>query len=109
MVVTHNCLKVSKFKNDFDFNDLKKLLKNIYLRLLKLLQIAVTIPINSATCERSFSSMRCVKMFLSSMGQERFSYLSILCLDRVTANSIDTQLIVDKFSKKDRLYYITLI
>jgi len=96
-------------KNDFDFNDLKKVVeKHMYPNLNKLLQIAVTIPISSATCERSFSSMRRVKNWLrSSMGQDRFSYLSILCIERDIANLIDTQLIVDKFSTNDRR--ITLI
>jgi len=103
MVVAYNCLKVSK--NDFDFNDLEKVVnKHIYPNLYKLLQIAVTIPISSATCERSFSSMRRIKNWLrSSMGQERFVNLSILCIERDIANIIDTQVIVDKFSKKDRL------
>jgi len=41
------------------------------------------------------------------MGQERFSYLSILCIEKDIANLIDTQLIIDKFSKKVRR--ITLI
>jgi len=43
----------------------------------------------------------------NSMGQEKFSYLSILCIERDIANLIVTQLIDDKFSKKDRR--ITLI
>jgi hypothetical protein len=65
-------------------------------------------PVSSTTCERSFSSMRSIKNWLrSSIGQERFSYLSILCIERDIANIIDTQVIVDKFSKKDRR--ITLI
>jgi len=52
--------------------------------------------------------MRRVKNWLrSNMGQERFSYLSIVCIERDIANLINTQLIVDKFSKKDRR--ITLI
>jgi len=55
--------------------------------------------------------MRRVKNWLrllrNSMGQDRFSYLSILCIERYIANLIDTQLIVDKFSKKYRC--ITLI
>jgi len=36
------------------------------------------------------------------MEQKRFSNLSILCIERNIANFIDTQLIVDKCSKKDR-------
>jgi len=39
------------------------------------------------------------------MGQKRFSYLSILCIERDIANTIDIQVIVDKFSKKDRRTY----
>jgi len=51
--VAHNCLKVSK--NDFDFNDLKNFVENhIYPKFYKLLQIAIIIPISSASCEHSF-------------------------------------------------------
>jgi len=51
--------------------------------------------------------MRRIKNWLKSMEQEGFGNLSILCIERDIANIIDTQVIVDKFSKKDR--HITLI
>ncbi|KAF0709730.1 hypothetical protein FWK35_00039361 [Aphis craccivora] len=35
--------------------------------------------------------MRRIKNWLSTMGQERFSYLSNLCIQRDIANIIDTQ------------------
>jgi hypothetical protein len=41
------------------------------------------------------------------MGEERFNYLSILSIERYISNTIDTQGIVDRFSKMNRR--ITLI
>lgn len=71
--------------------------------MYKLLQIAITIPVSSATCKRSFSFMKRLKSWLrSNMNQERFSYLSILSIERDIANLIDTELIVDQVTKNDR-------
>jgi len=50
---------------------------NTFPNLYKLLNLAFTIPISSATCERSFSAMQRVKYWLqSTMLQERFTNLA---------------------------------
>ncbi|KAL4118882.1 hypothetical protein QTP88_011764 [Uroleucon formosanum] len=60
MMVFKNCLLPN-----FNFDDIKgKINKEAFPNLYKLLQIAITIPISSATCERSFSSMRHIKNWL---------------------------------------------
>ncbi|KAF0724897.1 Zinc finger MYM-type protein 1, partial [Aphis craccivora] len=49
--------------------------------------VGITIPISSATCERSFSSMRRIKNWLrTSMLQQRFTNLSILNIERDITN-----------------------
>eukprot|EP00102_Acyrthosiphon_pisum_P013760 XP_008183460.1 PREDICTED: zinc finger MYM-type protein 1-like [Acyrthosiphon pisum] len=63
MMVFKNCLPP-----DLNFDDIKgKINKEAFPNLYKLLQIAITIPISSATCERSFSSMRRIKNWLRTM------------------------------------------
>ncbi|KAF0750006.1 zinc finger MYM-type protein 1-like, partial [Aphis craccivora] len=48
----------------------------------QLLGVAYTLPIRSATCERSFSAMRRIKTWLrSTMIQERFTNLSIIHIE----------------------------
>lgn len=58
--VALNCLKTIKV--DFDFNDIGKVIeKHVYPNLYKLLQVAISIPISSATCKIPFSSMKRIK------------------------------------------------
>jgi hypothetical protein len=49
----------------------------------KLFTIALTIPISWATCERSFSEMKKIKIWPKTLlVQDRFSDLSILCIEK---------------------------
>lgn len=99
MMVFKNCLPP-----DFNFDDIKgKINKEAFPNLYKLLQIAITIPISSATCERSFSSMRRIKNWLrTSMLQQRFSDLSILNIERDLSNKIQTETVLDRYNTKTR-------
>jgi len=52
--------------------------------LYKLLMILITLPVNSASCERIFSKMKLVKTFLrNSMTSERLSSNALLSIERV--------------------------
>lgn len=45
---------------NFNNNDIKHVYKNNTLpNVYELLQVALTIPVNSAICEKRFSSIRC--------------------------------------------------
>lgn len=73
--------------------------QNIYV----LLNIFLTIPISSATCERSFSCMRRIKTYIrSTMTQTRFSDLAILNIERELSNKINNDDILREFSSKYR-------
>ena len=102
MLVAKNCLV--KIKENFDIDDIKQVItEDVYPNLYKLLQIAFTIPVSLATCERSFSSMRRIKNWLrTTMRQERFSNLSILNIERDITNNLDTKTIINQFSAKNR-------
>jgi hypothetical protein len=71
---------LSSKKKDFNVNDVEEIAeKQIFPNIFKLLQVALSIPISSATCERLFSSMKPIKHWLRfSMAQDRFKNLSIL-------------------------------
>lgn len=71
-----------------------------YPNLFKLLQLAVTLPVSSATCERSFSAIRRVNNYLrSTMGQERLSSLGILNIESELAADLDTNDIINEFAQ----------
>jgi len=60
----------------------EQLQKGLYANFCKLYQVALCIPVGTATCERSFSVMRRIGNYLrSTMGQERFSYFSLLNIE----------------------------
>ena len=67
--------------NDEDLHRIQSVSDQLqnYPNVLKILQLALTLPSTSASCERSFSAMRRVKNYLrTTMGQQRFSSLGLL-------------------------------
>lgn len=101
MTVAKNCLANKK---DFGIVDIEEVVtETVFPNLFLLMQVAVTIPLSSATCERAVSVMRRVKNWLrSSMLQERFSNLSILAIERSISNQIDPEVILNKFADTER-------
>ncbi len=50
-------------------------LKAAFLSLLQFFRIALTIPVSSVKCERTFSALERIKMYMrSSMSEERYGY-----------------------------------
>jgi len=63
----------------------------------------LTLPISSATCERSFSALRKIKTWLRvSMGQERLTDLSILYIEKDLTNKIDIKEVIRIFAQTER-------
>jgi hypothetical protein len=82
--VAKNCILQSIDENYIILNDVKKVLtKQTFPNLYKLFQVALTFPISSFTCERSFSAMRRIKTWLrTSMLQEKFKNISVLYIEK---------------------------
>ena len=75
--------------------------KSAFDYLYRLLLIAVTLHVTSASCERSFSKMKIVKTFLrNSMTSERLSNIAILSIESKRAESIDLDNFVDEFDSR---------
>lgn len=69
--------------------------------LYKLLLLAVTLPVTSASCERSFSKMKLVKTFLrNSMANDRLSNIALLSIESARAEGIDLESFVDEFDSR---------
>ncbi|XP_060877496.1 52 kDa repressor of the inhibitor of the protein kinase-like [Metopolophium dirhodum] len=70
----------------------KKISEDMFPNLFKIIQLAITLRVSSATCERSFSVMRRINNYLrSTMSQEWFSKLAILNIERDII--VDTEII----------------
>ncbi|CAF0831184.1 unnamed protein product, partial [Brachionus calyciflorus] len=77
---------IQKLKDFFGKNNLKNLFPNIN----KLFQIYLTIPVSSATPERTFSCLKRIKTWLrNSIGQERVSNLAVLNIEKEEIEELD--------------------
>lgn len=86
---------IQKLKDFFGKNNLKNLFPNIN----KLFQIYLTIPVSSATPERTFSCLKRIKTWLrNSIGQERVSNLAILNIEKEEIEECDLDKIIDIFT-----------
>ena len=70
---------------------------------LELLQIAMTISVSTAKCERCFSALKRIKTYLrNSMSEQRLSDLAVLSIERDFSDSLELDLVVNNFAHKNR-------
>lgn len=92
-----NCIDKDNFDIDSIVSEINKI---VFPNLYKLLQVALTIPVSSASCERSFSVMRRIKTWLRiSMTNDRFENLSLIHIERANlANIINSEDVLNIFA-----------
>ena len=65
-------------------------LKAAFPVLVRVLQIAMTISVTSAQCERCFSTLKCIKTYLRlSMSEQRLTDLAVLSIERDISDSLN--------------------
>uniref|UniRef100_A0A8C8SNW1 Uncharacterized protein n=1 Tax=Pelusios castaneus TaxID=367368 RepID=A0A8C8SNW1_9SAUR len=73
----------------------------LYPNFTKLLKLALTLPVGTATCERSFSAMRRIQNWMrSTMGQKRLSDLCLLHVESDLTEGINPHQIIDAYAAK---------
>ena len=78
-------------------------LKEAFPTLLKLLQIALTIAVSTAQCERSFSALKRIKSYLrSTMSEQRLVDLAVLSIERDLSQQLSLDEVIDQFAGRDR-------
>ncbi|XP_073726196.1 zinc finger MYM-type protein 1-like [Misgurnus anguillicaudatus] len=84
--------------------------KVMFPSLTQVMQISLTIPVNSCSCERSFSVLRRLHTWLRcSMGQDRLHHLAVLSVEREELCKLSQSQVIDRFAKmKNRLYSLML-
>ena len=74
-------------------------LKDAFPELVKLVRIAMTIAVNTAHCERSFSALKRIKTYLrSTMCEQRLTDLAILSIEREISGTLSLDEAVDRFA-----------
>ena len=69
--------------------------------VVRLLSLALTFPVTSATAERSFSALKRIKTYLrSTMLQEWLNNLAILSIECSLSGTLDLEEVIDKFDEQ---------
>ena len=85
-------------------------LKAAFPLLVKLIQIALTIAVSTAHCERSFSALKHIKSYLrSTTTQQRLADLAILSIEKELSRSLSLDNVVDRFASYDKNRRILLM
>lgn len=102
--------EIGKKENMLSIKDLAKFLfiENTFLAsslpdVCTALQLYLTLPVTSATAERSFSKMKLIKTFLrNTMSESRLSALAVLSIEHETCSSLNLDEVVKKFLSAKR-------
>lgn len=104
-----NILHDERFSSLDSIGDLAKLMVDTrkhlsYPLVYRLLKLALTLPVATATVERCFSAMKIVKNALrNKIGDDYLSYSLICFVEKQFLDTITNEMIVDRFHKmKDR-------
>lgn len=93
-----NGIKISSI---MDFLDLLKNYKIAFSQTYKLVVICVTIPVSSAACERTFSSLKRLKTYIRNcMTNERLNHLAIINIESEIAKQLNIEDVVTKFDSQ---------
>ena len=75
-------------------------MQDIYPNAYVAIGIMLTMPVSTASAERSFSKLKIIKNYLrNSMKQERLSAIGILSFEAKLAQKIDYKSLLTDFSK----------
>ena len=78
----------------------KLLHPDMFPTLRAVVQAALTIPVSSCTCERSFSVLRRLQVWLrKTQGQERLHHLAVMAVEKELLCRTDPEDIIDRFAK----------
>lgn len=84
--------------------------KEVFFELYRLCKIAVAIPVSTASCERSFSTLKLVKTYLrSTMNDKRLSSLGVLSIESRRAKALNLDSFVDQFARNHQNRRIKLL
>ena len=84
--------------------------KEAFPELYRLGNIAVALPVSTASCERSFSCLRHIKTWVrNSISNDKLQSVAILAIERERAQLLDTEAVIDAFAAGHRNRRIALV
>ena len=103
MTVALNLLK-NELKDNLKTTNLETVLSKLtpqvaFPNLMKCVQLALTLPVTSASCERSFSAMKIIKTDLrNKTGDDRLSDLAVLFINK--DRHVDREQLINTFAER---------
>jgi len=83
--------------------------KEAFHELHRLCKIAVSLPVSTASCERSFSALRQIKTYVrNSMIETRLSAIAMLAIENERAQLLKVDDILDVFARRHGNHRICL-
>ena len=71
--------------------------------LIKLYQIALTLAVSTAQCERTFSALKRIKSYLrTTMSEQRLADMSLLSIEKDLSKEIDFEEVIKRFENGDK-------
>uniref|UniRef100_A0A3Q4GS89 HAT C-terminal dimerisation domain-containing protein n=1 Tax=Neolamprologus brichardi TaxID=32507 RepID=A0A3Q4GS89_NEOBR len=83
---------------------------DMFLSLKATIQVALTVPVSSCSCERSFSALRRLHSWLrQTMGQKRLHSLAVMSIEKDTLQHLSHNRVIDRFATlKNRRHSLML-
>ena len=88
------------FETIDEFAEFLNPLNLAFSELCKAVKIAMTLPVRTAGCERTFSKLNHQNHFRTRMSNCRLNFLTVISIHRKRALSIDLEKVVDRFVQK---------
>ena len=86
-------------KSTLEFAQILEPYRDAFFDLHKLVNISLTLPVTSASCERSFSALKLIKTPLrSTSGHERTSDIAVLSVNEARTKKLDIESVIDLFA-----------
>lgn len=91
--------KLNSFSRVIDWFTEQDLRSSNLIQIRTLIEIYLSIPISSATSERSFSALRRIETWLrTTTGQQRLSEMAIIHIEKKAVHNIDIDTVIDRFN-----------
>lgn len=97
-------ISLSSMRDVRKFLEEEKSVKDLLPEVTKCIKLLRTVPVTTATAERSFSCLRRLKNYLrGTMGQERLNYIAILNCHQEVLDRLDMRPLVNEFINKNNI------
>lgn len=84
-----------------EFTEFLEPFSEVLFELFRLCKIAMALPVSTAACERSFSTLKLIKNHLrTTMNNERLSDLGVLSVESNRAKALDMDEFIRLFSSR---------